>query len=199
MRIGDPPPRIRSRSMRNTAPHEIHSPRLRLVLMTEAIIESFLAGNNGVAADLLQAHVPDGWPGERDRSLLEMRLDQMRREPMDAIWLIRAVVGRDDGVMMGHAGFHGPPDERGVVETGYTIFEDHRRRGYAEEAVRALFAWARRERGVERFRASVSPMNDPSLRLIKKLGFRQTGVQWDDVDGEELVFESADDVGGATP
>jgi hypothetical protein len=27
------------------------------------------------------------------------------------------------------------------------------------------------------------------LNLIGKLGFRQTGDQWDDVDGLELVFE----------
>lgn len=29
----------------------------------------------------------------------------------------------------------------------------------------------------------------PSLVLISKLGFVQTGVQWDERDGEELVFE----------
>ena len=59
----------------------------------------------------------------------------------------------------------------------------------AERAVRALFDWAAREHGIRLFRASVGPNNQPSLGLIRKLGFVQTGVQWDEIDGEELVFE----------
>jgi len=35
----------------------------------------------------------------------------------------------------------------------------------------------------------VAPNNEPSLGLIRKLGFVQTGVQWDEIDGQELVFE----------
>jgi ribosomal-protein-alanine N-acetyltransferase len=35
----------------------------------------------------------------------------------------------------------------------------------------------------------VAPDNERSLNLIGKLGFRQTGDQWDDEDGLELVFE----------
>ena len=58
----------------------------------------------------------------------------------------------------------------------------------ATEAVRALFDWARAQ-GVDRFRASVAPDNVGSLAIIARLGFRQIGVQIDDIDGEELVFE----------
>ena len=42
---------------------------------------------------------------------------------------------------------------------------------------------------MDRFRASVSPGNVASLAVIGRLGFRQTGVQIDDIDGEELVFQ----------
>jgi RimJ/RimL family protein N-acetyltransferase len=35
----------------------------------------------------------------------------------------------------------------------------------------------------------VSPGNAASLAVVEKLGFRQTGVQIDDIDGEEGVFE----------
>ena len=60
--------------------------------------------------------------------------------------------------------------------------------GVASEVVRALFDWAHAQ-GVDRFRASVSPGNVASLAVIGRLGFRQTGVQIDDIDGEELVFQ----------
>jgi RimJ/RimL family protein N-acetyltransferase len=52
-----------------------------------------------------------------------------------------------------------------------------------------MLAWARREHDIRHFVASVGPTNVPSFTLIRKLGFAQTGVQWDDEDGEELVFE----------
>jgi RimJ/RimL family protein N-acetyltransferase len=76
-----------------------------------------------------------------------------------------------------------------MVEIGYTLLPDARGQGYAIEAVRAAFEWATRVHGIRHFRASVSPDNERSLNLIAKLGFRQTGDQWDDEDGLELVFE----------
>jgi hypothetical protein len=35
----------------------------------------------------------------------------------------------------------------------------------------------------------VGPWNTPSLGLIRGLGFKRVGVQIDEVDGKELVFE----------
>ena len=90
---------------------------------------------------------------------------------------------------IGTAGFHAPPDADGRVEIGYRVEPAYRRRGIATEVVRALFDWAAREHGVTRFRASVSPNNVASLAIIRGFGFHQTGVQIDDIDGEELVFE----------
>jgi RimJ/RimL family protein N-acetyltransferase len=59
----------------------------------------------------------------------------------------------------------------------------------ATEVVHALFDWAGREHGVTRFRAAVAPDNEPSLRIIRGFGFHEVGVQLDDIDGKELVFE----------
>lgn len=68
------------------------------------------------------------------------------------------------------------------------VVGEHRRRGYAEEAVRALMAWAAAEHQVTRFRASISPENTASLRLIRKLGFVQVGTQDHERRGAELIF-----------
>jgi L-amino acid N-acyltransferase YncA len=48
--------------------------------------------------------------------------------------------------------------------------------------------WAEGQ-GIHDFVASVSPDNAPSLAIVHKLGFVQTGDQWDEEDGLELVFE----------
>ena len=91
--------------------------------------------------------------------------------------------------LVGRIGFHAPPDARGAVEIGYAVEPEYRGHGYATEAATDMLAWARREHGIRSFVASVSPTNAPSLAIVKKFGFVQTGVQWDDEDGEELVFE----------
>ena len=164
----------------------IVSERLELRSMTVEFIDAVLSQEREVAAEILGADLPPSWPNDDDRWLLGFRRKQMA--PGVADWLVRAIVRAEDRAFIGHIGFHGPPED-GVAETGYTIFEPYRRNGYAEEAVRALFNWATTEHGVHHFRASVGPNNEPSLALVKKLGFIQTGVQWDERDGEELVFE----------
>jgi len=141
--------------------------------------------------DGLGFEVPQDWPNEHDRRFLAFRLRQAREQPERARWYVYAIVL--EGRMIGHIGFHGPPGSNArkdpeAVEIGYTVFPDFRRQGYATEAVRALIGWTR-EQGVERIIASVGPANEPSLALVRRLGFREVGRHWDDEDGEEIEFE----------
>ena len=166
---------------------EIRSPRLRLVSLSPSATRALLDGRHTEAEGETGVHFPPEWPGG-DRWILEIRLEQMMKDPALQQWLLR-VAALPDGTMVGHAGMHGPPRERGEVELGYTVLPAYRGQGYATEAARALMEWARATHGVATFVASVSPTNTPSLRVVERLGFRQTGVQIDEEDGEELVFE----------
>jgi RimJ/RimL family protein N-acetyltransferase len=165
----------------------IETPRLELVSLSPETLELLLESKVPEANAQTGLHFPPSWP-EQESWLMRYRLEQMQRDPSARPWLLRAVVLRDPpGTVIGHINFHEPPKED-AVEIGYTIEEKHRRRGYAIESIRAMFEWAR-DRGVRRFIASVAPTNAPSLALVARLGFVQTGVQWDELDGEELVFE----------
>ena len=165
------------------------SKRLRLVSMSPQFLAALLDGRREAAEGLLGAELPLDWPGRYER-FLRLRLEQMQRDPSVQRWLARAMVLRHpDSRMVGTIGFHDAPDERGGVEVGYSVQPEYRRRGYATEAVGALLEWAFAEQGIARFVASVRPDNEPSLRLIANFGFRRTGKQWDEEDGEELVFE----------
>jgi ribosomal-protein-alanine N-acetyltransferase len=167
----------------------IRTPRLDLVSLSPEVIEALFGGRLEEASDLLGAEVTPEWAAEARRTL-GYRRRQLADDPSLRPWLLRAMVARAPAsVAVGRIGFHGAPDAGGAVEVGYAVLPGHRRQGYAEEAVRALFDWARREHGVGRFVASVGPRNAPSLGLVRKLGFRETGVRWDEEDGEELVFE----------
>lgn len=184
--------------------HTIPAPRLRLVTLSDAVIEALLIARPR-ADELVDFKLPSEWPDAEDRAVLEMRLRQIRSRPGIEPWLLRALVDRDD-VMVGHAGFHYPPApvdealdenfsgsrepaEGGVSELGYTIFEPFRGRGYATEAVRALVDWSFKEMGLGAALACTSPSNVDSMKVLERVGgWREIGRAIDEVDGEEMVF-----------
>ena len=155
--------------------------------MTPAFIAAVLGDRKEEAERLLDIKLPPDWPGE-DTRYLELWLKDMSEARVFAPWRARVVTLVGDRRMIGHAGFHGPPNDAGMVEIGYTIFPEYRGKGYATEAAQRLLDFAR-ELGATTFRASVSPGNAPSIAIIRKLGLEQIGEQMDEIDGLELVFE----------
>jgi RimJ/RimL family protein N-acetyltransferase len=137
--------------------------------------------------------VPTHLPDELEH-FLEYRIADLTADPSWQPWLGRAIVLEERGSrqVIGSIGFHGPPDASGRVEVGYRVESAFRRQGVATEVVRALFTWAWREHGITRFRASTAPDNVASQAVLARFGFRRTGVQMDDDDGPELVFELDD-------
>jgi len=171
--------------------HVIRSARLDLPLLSLAQLDRLAAGDvTALGAELGATFIAE-WVDDV-RWLAARRALQIRQHPDDAPWLLRPILRRAvdaPSAAVGYLNFHGAPDERGMVEIGYMLLPGARGQGYAIEAVRAAFAWATRVHGIRLFRASVSPDNARSLNLIGKLGFVQTGDQWDEEDGLELVFE----------
>jgi RimJ/RimL family protein N-acetyltransferase len=169
----------------------IRTARFELVSMSLRFMRLLVARDLDAAAAEIGATVPPDLPDQLDH-FLQFRIADLEVDPAAQPWLGRAIVLTEpDGTrrVIGSAGFHTPPGADGRVEVGYRVEPEFRRRGIASEVVRALFDWAAGERGVDRFRAAVAPDNVGSLAIIRGLGFRQTGVQIDDIDGEELVFE----------
>lgn len=173
-----------------TDPAPIRSERLELPLLSRAQLRQLLDGDTTGVGAQLGAEIPAAWL-RGYRWLIDLRLRQLDEHPEDEPWLLRPIIATDgdERRVVGGINFHGAPDERRTPEVGYGLLPDERGKGYATEAVRAVFDWARREHGIRRFRASVAPDNERSLHLIGKLGFRKVGEQWDPDDGLELVFE----------
>ncbi|MHB8649207.1 MAG: GNAT family N-acetyltransferase, partial [Gaiellaceae bacterium] len=71
-------------------------------------------------------------------TLLDVLPLQAAAAPSDECFGVWVMIERDTGTVVGDVGFIGPPDESGIVEVGYSVIPDRRRRGYATEA--ALFA-----------------------------------------------------------
>jgi ribosomal-protein-alanine N-acetyltransferase len=122
-------------------------------------------------------------------SVWRRRRDQLANSPGDAAWVTRIVVDMESGGAVGRAGFHGAPDETGMVEVGYETDPAHRRQGYARAALLILLAAAKNDPTVTRVRATVRPDNLPSRQLLDQHGFQEVGEQLDEEDGLETILE----------
>jgi len=164
--------------------------RLTLVSLPAGALRDLVAGRTASTERRLRVRLPGSF-AQRAHRLLQVRLDDVERDPGARPWLLRliALTDRDARTVVGLIGFHGRPDASGRAEVGYEIFEPFRRRGYATEAVLGLLAWAARRHRVRTFVAAIAPDNEPSMRLARRIGFRQVGAQVDDEDGLELVYE----------
>jgi GNAT superfamily N-acetyltransferase len=167
----------------------IRTERVELVSMSLAFMQALVAEDLDTATREMGADLPAGI-AEDLRNFLNFRIPDLIADPSIQPWLGRGMIlSHSDGrrEWIGSLGFHNAPDETGRVEIGYRVEPAFRRRGIATECVRALLAWAETQ-GVHRFRASVAPGNVASLAIIRSFGFHQVGVQIDEIDGEELVF-----------
>lgn len=171
----------------------IRTPRFELVSMSLPFMEALARRDLAAAEHLIGATVPTHMADDLEH-FLEYRIADLSADPSWQPWLGRAIVLEERGSrqVIGSIGFHGPPDASGQVEVGYRIEPAFRRQGVATEVVRALFEWAWREHGITRFRASTDPDNVASQGVLARFGFRRTGIQMDDYDGPELVFERDD-------
>lgn len=159
---------------------------VRFHLLTAPVLQALVDGDLNGARQLSGLSLPAEFL--QDTWLWSLRLGQIAEAPESASWLVRATL-RDGGVVVGRAGFHGPPDERGMVEIGYEVLPEHRRQGLGMATATALIEEAAGNPDVTVVRASVSPDNEPSLAIVRRLGFTQVGEQIDEIDGLELVFE----------
>jgi RimJ/RimL family protein N-acetyltransferase len=156
------------------------------VRLPPSALTALVEGDLATASALTGVALPpffleEGW-------LWRLRLDQVGADPAAQAWVVRAVVVEDAGVV-GHAGFHGPPDADGVVEVGYTVLPHLRGRGYAKAALAALIAEAAAVPEVRVVRACVQPGNAASLAVVRGAGFVEVGEVVDDEDGVEVVHE----------
>jgi len=117
------------------------------------------------------------------------RAVQVEDVPEDLAWVTGVLWSETERAVVGKAGFHAAPGEDGIVEVGYAVDPEYRRRGYARAALLAMVERARAHSTVRTLRATVSPHNAASLALIRELPFVEVGEQWDDEDGLETIYE----------
>jgi ribosomal-protein-alanine N-acetyltransferase len=125
---------------------------------------------------------------------LHWRAPQVKENAELNKWFLRWMVRRDVKDIVGTISFHGAPNDVGMVEIGLGVNAKFQGRGYAGEALLGMWSWVIDQPGVKVLRYTVSATNVASMKLIDRYGFTHIGVQIDEKDGPEEIFEmSADD------
>lgn len=111
-------------------------------------------------------------------------------------WLVLAVEVRETGTVVGEVLLKWASDRQG--EVGFAFARSHQGQGYAAEAARAMLRLGFDGLGFHRITAIVIDGNDPSVRLLERLGLRQEarfvdGVHFKGAWATQLVLAVLED------
>ena len=109
---------------------------------------------------------------EEARALVERRAAALRRGER-----IRWAIARrsDDGVV-GSCGYVHWDQQARRAEVGYELHPDEQGQGLMHEALTVMLAFGFAQMHLNRVEAFVVPENEPSLRLLRRLGFAEEGL-----------------------
>lgn len=163
----------------------IDTDRLQLIPASIAHLEAELESTRSLA-DRLGASVPASWPpGEYDRGAIEFFRDRMLADPESVGWYGWYAIDRANSIVVGAAGYLGPPNDRGCVEIGYSIAPEFTSRGFATEIVRALVTHALAGELVWRVIAHTHRENEASSKVLERCGFSLVPAR-PEVEGSEV-------------
>ena len=120
---------------------------------------------------------------------LAWRVPHVKADQSCNRWFVRFIVLKENREVIGSTSFHGAPDGDGMIEIGLGIEKPFQNKGFAKEALLAMWRWAVTSPEVKVLRYTVSPENKPSIAVIEYFRFIYKGQQIDDIDGAENIFE----------
>ncbi len=97
------------------------------------------------------------------------------------------VARRSDDAVIGTCTLSNVDTQNRRAEIGFILRRDHWGQGYMFEATKALLRYAFEQLALHRVEADIDPRNEPSIRLIERLGFQREGYlrqRW--IVGDEI-------------
>ena len=142
--------------------------------------------------------LPEFLISEANQGLWRRRLEMASADPEHLPWILKVIVFQahpdpdmvqtSPAAIVGRIGFHGKPGSRGLVEIGYGIDPNKRRKGHAGAAMRIIVDVAKATGEVKVLRASVVEDNFISRRIVERVELRKIGVEKHERRGAEGVF-----------
>lgn len=151
----------------------LYSKMLRLIPVTLETARLELE-KNPQFSDAIGAEVPENWPPDILSDALEYFYNLLRENPENSGWYGWYAVDDSAGkpVLVGSIGFFGPPDQNGMVETGYSVLPQFQKKGFASEMIRQITAHAFASGRVNFVEAETDHDNTSSQKALVRNGFR---------------------------
>jgi ribosomal-protein-alanine N-acetyltransferase len=161
----------------------IETANLQLVVCELAHLEAFMQDRLELGR-MLNIRISDDWP-EFPETIPRV-YESLKSDSSAPEWGYHLFVHLKDRVLIGEGGYKGRPDKEGIVEIGYAIVPEYRRRGFAFEAARGLTLRAFSHPEVKAVQAHTLKDGAASISVLKKLGMKFAGVAEDPDEGEVL-------------
>ncbi len=115
------------------------------------------------------------WNPHKDREETRAYLCEVGRRYRMGDFYDWALISREDGHMIGTCGFTSFNYAADSAEVGYVLNPAYQGRGLATEALRTVMAFGFRELSLHRIEAHFIEGNDPSRRLMERVGMTFEG------------------------
>ena len=100
------------------------------------------------------------------------------------------LVEKSTQLIIGSCSFFNWAQQHERAEIGYSLFEKYRGKGFMHEALKRIIDYGFGEMRLNRIEAFMEPGNEPSKRMIKKLGFKQEGVLREHYRSADKIHDS---------
>jgi [ribosomal protein S5]-alanine N-acetyltransferase len=149
----------------------LETQRLTLLPFTLELKKATLTERARVS-EMLEVEIPDAWPGADLLDALPCFIDVMEKDPAAPVW-DGIIIHKAEHIAIGGIGFHGGPDEAGMVEIGYNIIPVYEGQGYATEMALCVIGWAFHTPDIHVITAECLDDNIGSIRVLEKVGMRR--------------------------
>lgn len=146
--------------------------RLELVPVTLVIIQSLSEGSN---EELKKIGIKPNaqWPTEDTKDILPIIYESLVKSKIPSGFEFWMIVNRDTMQVIGDIGFHGKPNDQGIVEVGFGLVEKERGKGFGFEALEAIMDWLSDQESVKVIKADCLINNIPSQRILQKVHMKE--------------------------
>jgi len=158
-------------SMSDAAFDRIESERLILRRFRDTDLAPFVAYRNDPEVARYQSW--DSFDEREARAYIREVGSAQPGVPGD--WFQFAIESKEVGSLVGDCALQVDGQEPYRAELGFTLAREHQGKGYASEAVSRLLDYAFEDLGLHRVVAIADCRNEPSWRLLERVGLRQEG------------------------
>ena len=123
------------------------------------------------------------WSADRYKDFPAKPEDMIEQYEGENMYPLTAVMG---DAIVGHIFLRYPTEDRTLVRFGFVIVDDSKRgKGYGKQMLRLAIDYAQQELGVQKITLGVFCDNLSAVECYKSVGFRITGADAYQIDGEE--------------